>query len=273
MANLVAYGSYSAKDVQKDRTDIGRAKGTGEFYKLTPGKHVLRIIPAQAGLKPFVIVAQHYVVVEGRDKKLVFTCPRVQTKGKESCPACDRHAELRRSANLDDRAQADELAPNVQIYCNVIDRREEDGDPKILRLPQSVYDELAQMLEDEDEPIDFLHPIEGYDVVITRKGSGREGTRYSTRLATRPTRLAEDVEDMNMLISGQHDLEKYKEIKGSKELARLMRGEKTGGSRKLSSGNSKRSRPRHQTKGDEEAKKTDIVDGEIDEDDDFPDTY
>ena len=269
--NLIAYGSYTAKDIQKDRADISRAKGTGEFHKLTPGKHVLRILPAQAGLKPFVIVAEHYVTVPGRDKKLVFTCPRVQTKGKQSCPACDEHAELRRSANLDDRARAEDLEPSVTIYCNVIDRREEDGDPKILRLPQSLHDELMQYLEDEEEPIDFLHPLEGYDIIIVRKGTGRESTKYNMRLAARPSPIAEEIEDINMLISSQHDLEKKKEIKGSKELARLMSGEKPGGSRQLSSG--RRGKPRHQRSDDDESKPP-VVDGELEEeDDDFPDTY
>lgn len=261
-ANLIPYDQYSPRDTQHTRETMGRAKGTGEFYKLIPGKHTLRILPARKGQKTFCVSAMHYITIPGREKKLVFPCPRIHAK--ESCPACAEYDRLRSSKDPRERGRASEYKPSVSIYCNVIDRKEVDGDPKSMRLPQSVHDELVEYIEDPDEPIDFLHPLEGYDVIILRKGSTLENTRYSMRLAARPSPIAEEIEDINMLLSSQPDLEKRNELRAPEELVKLMQGEPRS-TRQLGTG---RTKPRHQRSKNE----TPVVDGELDEDDDFPET-
>lgn len=104
----------------------------------------------------------------------------------EPCPFMEKFQELKNSEDPDDKALASKLVPRRRYILGVIGYKDTKGkeiDPdkidKPMIVPRSVYQDIIDLYLDEEDWGDMTDPIEGYDIKITRTGSGKMDTSYS----------------------------------------------------------------------------------------------
>lgn len=104
----------------------------------------------------------------------------------EPCPFMEKFQELKNSEDPDDKALASKLVPRRRYILGVIGYKDTKGkeiDPdkidKPMMVPRSVYQDIIDLYLDEEDWGDMTDPIEGYDIKITRTGSGKTDTSYS----------------------------------------------------------------------------------------------
>lgn len=291
MGNLVEFGDFSteaAASARQEADDEG-----SEFVKVKEGWNNYRVLPPPAGEDtPFRKVYTHYIPnPEKPGKNIPVTCPKMTklrndagklvTQGR-GCVLCDRSAELRAKPNQLDRDTGYDMRAQPKTFCCVIDRKDPGAQVRVLRLTKGQYDDLIAIREDPEDPTDFSHPLEGYDIRIHRVGTGKEDTEYKLKLAKRPTLLAalpdgaEDYDTMNALISGQIDLDTYASLPSDDEIMQALEGG-TAPRRRMGSGSSKSddtSQRRSRRRANSDVSDDGVVDGEIvdgeDGEDDLP---
>jgi hypothetical protein len=283
MANLVPFGEYSEDAAKRDRESLD-SEGKGEFIKIKEGKNLFRILPPPPKKdSPFMVTYVHYIpLADDPDSSLSFVCPRMMTKElardeRRSCKACDESARVKNSGNALDRDFGYNIRAQRRVYASVVNRRDPEAGLRVFGFGKGIHDDLVAMREDEDDPTDFTHPLEGYDVVIRRKGTTKTNTKYRVTLANRSSQLHPDVEQMNDWITNQFDLSRYAQLPSDRDLVKMLRGERierrntdnSAGGRRALPENSK-STSRASASDDDD----DIIEGEFEEeDDDFPETY
>lgn len=104
----------------------------------------------------------------------------------EPCPFMEKFQELKNSDDPDDKALASKLVPKRKYLIGVLGYKDTKGkeiDPdrvdKPMMVPRSVYQDIIDLYLDEEDWGDMTDPVEGYDVKITRTGSGKNDTSYS----------------------------------------------------------------------------------------------
>lgn len=104
----------------------------------------------------------------------------------EKCAFMEKYQELKVSKNDDDLVLAKNMSPKsrymicADIYTDEKGKEwDEENQEKLVPLPKGVYQELVDYWLDEDEWGDMTDPKDGYDVKITKAGSGKQGTTYS----------------------------------------------------------------------------------------------
>lgn len=113
----------------------------------------------------------------------------------EPCPFMEKYEELKKSKDDADKELAKRLVPSRRYIIGGIvykdDKGKEvdfEGKDKGVLVSGSVYQDIIDLYLDEDEAGDMTDPLNGYDIKITRAGSGKFDTTYSVR-ACKPTRL------------------------------------------------------------------------------------
>lgn len=106
----------------------------------------------------------------------------------EPCPFMEKYQELKNSREDDDKELAKLLVPKRKYIIGGIVYDDEkgktvgyDGKDKGVMIPRSVYQDIIDLYLDEDDAGDMTDPKEGYDIKITRSGSGKFDTTYSAR--------------------------------------------------------------------------------------------
>lgn len=104
----------------------------------------------------------------------------------EPCPFMEKYQELKGSKDEVDQELAKKLAPRRRYIIGGTCYKDEKGkevDPericKPILVPRSVYQDIIDLYLDEDDWGDMTDPEEGYDIKITRSGSGKMDTTYS----------------------------------------------------------------------------------------------
>lgn len=104
----------------------------------------------------------------------------------EPCPFMEKYQELKNSKDEVDQELAKNLAPRRRYIIGGTCYKDEKGkevDPervcKPILVPRSVYQDIIDLYLDEDDWGDMTDPEEGYDIKITRSGSGKMDTTYS----------------------------------------------------------------------------------------------
>jgi hypothetical protein len=221
--NLVPFGDYTQEEAQEEKEEIDREKQRGDFLKLVEGRNRLRIIPPPEERKLFVKIYQHFVQVEGGGM-VVVNCPRMMKKSK-FCPICQKAEALYASGNPLDRNKGYEMFAKLRMLCSVIDRSHPEDGIKIWSFGQKIYEQINELRNDPDDPCDFVHPTEGCDLYVDRKGKSKKTTIYTVR-AGKTAKLAKTVGEMNELIMGQPDLDTRKQLPTDDDLLALANGEK-----------------------------------------------
>lgn len=217
---LVNYGSYDLDAANEEHDDLSRAGG-GQFMKLEVGRNVVRLLPPPVGRRsPFVTTYQHFLDIPGRDGPVVFNCPRMMER--RPCPACAKGDRLRATGNQKDAEAARDFWASRRVFANVIDRSDEDAGPKVLGFGKTVHEALVAIRRDEDAGGDFTHPIDGFDIIIERVGTGKMDTRYKVFPARRSSSIGDKAEEW---IAVQPDLRALARVPTLDEIKAQVRGD------------------------------------------------
>lgn len=105
---------------------------------------------------------------------------------EEPCPLMGKYMELKESKDEEDQKLATQLRPQRRYALAIVGYKDEKGKEidddtigKALVVPRGIYQDIIELYLDEDEWGDMTDPEEGYDVKITRSGSGKNDTTYS----------------------------------------------------------------------------------------------
>lgn len=104
----------------------------------------------------------------------------------EPCPFMEKYQELKNSKDETDQELAKDLAPRRRYIIGGTCYKDEKGKEidsdrvcKPILVPRSVYQDIIDLYLDEDDWGDMTDPEEGYDIKISRSGSGKMDTTYS----------------------------------------------------------------------------------------------
>lgn len=226
-SSLVKYGDYSVEEAEEDAKEMEDARSGGTFWKLKPGKARMRFLPPLPGRKWKRVQYQHFVDVPGVGR-VMFTCPRMEAK--QPCRTCAQEQKFLASSNAADNRRARKLRARRRCMANVLDRsRPEDG-PRVLAFGSMIENQLVDLRKDEDMGGNFIHPVEGFDILIIRTGLGPNDTEYKVIPADKgkACALSDDVKQANEWIGAQHNLDKYVKVYSEADIDKLLRGEKPG---------------------------------------------
>ena len=114
---------------------------------------------------------------------------------EEPCPFMEEYKRLKDSKDEDDKKLAKSMIPSRRYILGCIifkdakgQEMDYNGEPRLLVVPSSVYQDIIEYWLDEDEAGDMTDPKTGYDIKIERSGSGQFDTTYSVR-ACKPTKI------------------------------------------------------------------------------------
>ena len=214
---IVQYGDWTPEQIKEEDKEMSSG---GEFWKPQVGRQLVRFLPPLPGWKgPFTIQHQHFINMPGVEHKIIFTCPK-QHKNKP-CVACARADKLETAGNSKDTKQAKKLRAQRRVGANVIvTPKDPTSKVSIWWFGKRVYGQLKGFREDVENGGNFLDPLKGYDISVTRVGTGKDDTVYTLVLARNQTQL------LNMgWITAQTDLRKFIRIPTVEQQKRLLDGE------------------------------------------------
>lgn len=185
MSNLVKYAEYSGQAADEEAQEMKRRS---PYLKLPAGETIVRIPPPPLGRvtikglpTPYIKVSQHRVDVPGRQYPFKFPCPRVH-HGK-SCVCCREADRLRASAHKIDQDKAYKVAAHTRYYVEVIDRNDAAEGWKVWEFGPRMMEDLNTLRRNTricpaNLPGGYTNVDEGFDLIITRTGTGPQDTRY-----------------------------------------------------------------------------------------------
>lgn len=172
----VKSSGMSAKDKMIARKKRFESSGDRAFLFLKEGTERVRILHPGADEEIALEIYQFFFKGIGS-----IISPR--TFG-ESCPIYDKWEELKNSDDDTDVETAKLISPKKKyIVCVCGTNKKGDAvDPdkfcKLLGLGKQAYQDLIELYLDEDEWGDPSDPVEGYDIKLTKSGSGMN-TNYT----------------------------------------------------------------------------------------------
>ena len=227
------FGQYGAFDHTAAEKQLAESRRRDDSFrmKLEEGKYRLRMLPGKGQESPMLAFWEHSIRLPG-DEFAMFTCP-LKEKGKP-CPACAKSDLLGRGGSEADLKAAKNYAPKKRAMANFIDRANEAAGPKVWTFgamnakgKDSVYTRLLFLLTDPDVGGNYVHPLEGFDLLVIRTGQKLD-TNYSVSLDERRGRvpLSEDRETAMGWLSSMKDLKRLTALLPVDEMEARMRGEK-----------------------------------------------
>lgn len=225
MSNLAKYGSFSLDVAQREAEESERASTGADFFKPPPGECVIRLLPPKIGRSsPFRVVYQHFIEIPGASSSVSFTCPRMQAKTDRvparGCPACAKADELRERGHPTAYEMAGNFLPRRRIFANIVFRGDPERGVLIFPFGKQIHDQLLALRSNKDAGGDFCDPLNGFDVVINRTGTGLK-TEYKVFPARKLSPLCEDEETANAWLESMHDLDRFARIPTEEELRAL----------------------------------------------------
>lgn len=162
--------------VQRTIDDLASA-----FWTVPEGRHKIRILPPQACFEGDFAFRQdvHYGFEDDDGKQRAVLCLRALD---EDCPVCEFVESLRGSDDKDDKKLAGDLRKQAQLITEILVRPAKRV--RLWRMPVGVYREIAGWIADASIG-DITHAVNGRDIRLSRKGTGRYNTRYSVNTLDR----------------------------------------------------------------------------------------
>ncbi len=234
MAIQQTWEDVDMEEMGKEHASLGRGL---PVLKLKVGTNIFRVLPARTGSgskNPFVKFWVHGIG-EGSSFRS-FQCP-YNTLGA-SCPVCDKVSALMRTGNEADRQAADRIKAKLEVYCNVIDMKDQDKGVQVLRCAEGTYRDLLGFMvpKSADEPaVNFTNPMTGMNVLIEREGEGKK-TKYKTSLSRSGPKPLPDLS----VLEKMHDLSKAVRAMPAEQVVALLEGRDTEfPAKQLEAGNGK----------------------------------
>jgi hypothetical protein len=267
-SSLIEYEEYSEEDAEADAEEQRNARG-GAFFKFPEGKTRLRFIPAPKGKKWKVAVMEHFYDSPGVGT-VKHICVKHATHGKRSCKSCRAETRLRKSDSPVDEARANEMRAKRRCYARAIVRSAEgDSGAKVVPFGPQIEGELTDL---RNGGYDFTHPTKGCDVIVIKRTVNKR-TNYKVVAASKgePCKLADTVEEMNELIEGVSDLERFSRVPTDEQIDAILAGERPSRGDSPERSSSRRGRSVSEDLEDEEDDEEE--DGAYADDDDEEITY
>jgi len=172
------------------KTDLKKVKerydqiSTGQFWTPKEGVNLIRILPpyGESGYF-FREVDMHFGVGKNGES---FVCTRAEG-GR--CYACDKLEELRASEDPEKVNLARKFVPRHRVLYNIVDLSEPSKGVRIFSSGVSIFKDILSYFADPDWG-DITDPEKGYDIKITREGTGLE-TSYRVQARKNPTPIAD----------------------------------------------------------------------------------
>jgi len=169
------------KDRLKERRDELKERGQlGNIYFLKPDTTVrVRIIGGNSEEEFIKEVTQFYL---GPDIKGIISPETL----KEPCGIMEAYDELKNSKDDDDKSLAKTFPPRQRFLAFCIIFRDlmgkevdEQNSPKFILLTGGMYQDIIDLYLDSNDWGDMTDPDNGYDLKLSRVGSGKIDTEYS----------------------------------------------------------------------------------------------
>ena len=173
-------GKMSTREkMLKRKEELQRRGEKGAFIFIKEGTLRMRIKSQGSDAELGLELIQFYL---GKDLGSI-TSPATFN---EPCPFMEKYKKLKDSSKESDKKLAALLVPKKKYVIGGFAYKDEKGkevDPdktdKAFLITGSIYQDIVDLYLDEDEWGDMTDPSEGYDVKITRSGSGKNDTTYS----------------------------------------------------------------------------------------------
>jgi len=221
---LTKYSSFTDADLDAADQKVDALAGHA-FLTLDVGETVVRVLPAPIGGWPtFRVTAMHYMdAMPGSDKKIVFACPRVELK--QPCPACAFAERLGASRNPMDKDRAKRASAGLRVYANVVNRANPDAGPRVLAVGLQIWRQIKAIRKNPRLGGDFTSPgADGFDLIITREGSGKNDTKYTVFADRNNSALAASESEAAAILQSQHNLDALVDPTIPVELIRAWQG-------------------------------------------------
>lgn len=141
----------------------------------------------------------------------------------EPCAMYDKWEKLK-NGDEDDKALAEKLKPLIKFAVPAILKKDKLGkevdegrSPGLVQVPKQAYQQMVDLFLDEDEHGDFTDPENGYDLKLSREGSGKNDTRYKV-MNCKPSPLPKKY---NKIFDAEEMLRK--EIKTQEEIRSMLK--------------------------------------------------
>jgi hypothetical protein len=221
---------YKAEHEAQEQRKAARKTFT-KVDLLQPPKNVevlLRILPGQepgsVDKDYYVEVWQHFKV--STTAKFPVTCPRTLDQDAE-CPICAKVRQLYSTKNPQDKKSADDMRAKPRYMMGVIPLSgfADDILNKVVvwPAPQQVKLRVEALFNNPDWG-DVTHPLEGYDCRLTVTGVDRN-TTYTLDPVKTPSPLDDDPAVVDLILSAQPALYKYRFAAPVEQLRKFMLGE------------------------------------------------
>lgn len=188
------------------------------FYKFPSGKADIRLLPAAKGDDPdawFIPIGLHYNV----DEKRPIVCPFETDWLGDDCPVCNFVKELRAAGDND---EANDISVRRSYYARAIIRGEEDKGAQIVRLPSTLFDQIGEIVSDEEAFGDVLSPgPKGRDIRVVKSGTGL-GTTYGANALPKNCSVLEDREAIKNLIAGLEPINTLITVPSFKDIEKIL---------------------------------------------------
>jgi hypothetical protein len=167
----------------KKREDLKKGGGSGKsgIIFIKEGTIRVRVLPTGEENDFVHEVTQFYL---GPDIKGVYS---PATFG-EPCAVMEAFKELKASDDPDDKELAKKFVPKRKYLMPVVifkDLKGKEVDPdnsgKLVQLTAGLYQDIIDLYLDEDEWGDMTDTKEGYDLKLSRTGSGMTDTEYTVQ--------------------------------------------------------------------------------------------
>ena len=196
-------------DTVRDRlkTLQNQTKKQDSFWKPTPGKHVIRIVPYKFNRdNPFIELLFHYNI-----GAKPYLSPQTFNRPDPIVKFAD---DLKATGKKDDWKQGKNLEPKLRTFVPIIVRGKEDEGVKFWGFGKTVYQELLGLISDPEYG-DITDISSGHDITVEFKSAEQAGKSYpSTTIRPKPakTKLVDGAEQLKSLFDTQKNiLEIYKE--------------------------------------------------------------
>ncbi len=167
----------------KKKEDLKKGGGSGNngLIFLKEGTVRVRVLPTGEENDFVFEVIQFYL---GADIKGVYS---PATFG-EPCGIMEAYEELKKSDDPEDKELAKRFIPKrkylmpVALFKDLKGKEiDSDNSGKLVQLTGGLYQDIIELYLDEDEWGDMTDTQEGYDLKLTRTGTGKTDTEYSVQ--------------------------------------------------------------------------------------------
>jgi len=222
MSNLADYGHV---DIAKAQEEQDATSGGNSFWKPQDGDNIIRVLPGHIGRDlPWESFYQHFINnVSLPNGRAIWSCPKMFAQKLDvnfdpecelpHCKGCDAfHDAISKAEGESEVEEAEKLEAKFRCECSIIDRSAPKKGIQVYGFGVQIRNEMLKILKTAPSRAtlggNFSHPVNGFDLILNKTGTGRTGTKYTLRAAREVSPLVESESRMLDLLRAMPDLAK-----------------------------------------------------------------